>query len=117
MIGGWNCKHITPLSASATSMLQLLTPLCRLQSNWSGRANRYQKSGDMIIHQIRFLLGEVEDQAAPPSDTSAYEIAFGTAPPQGLRDLTVLDAGKLLPPVSGIDVPLRPPPGGGVCGL
>ena len=59
----------------------------------------------MIIHQIRFLLGEEEDQESPPADTAAYETAFETAPPQGLCDLTVLDAGGWVPPGSCFDVP------------
>jgi len=56
-------------------------------------------AGDTLIHQTKFLLGEVDDQQTPPVDTSRYEIAFPDLPPKGLCDLSPLDADEWVPSV------------------
>jgi len=60
---------------------------------------KIKKSGDIIIHQIRFLLGEVADQESPPTDTAEYQIAFPAIPDVGVCDLAPLDADRWVPSV------------------
>jgi len=70
----------------------------RVTSDMDGRIV-VKKAGDTLIHQIKFLLGEVEEQQTPPVDTSRYEIAFPALPAKGLCDLSPLDADEWVPVV------------------
>jgi len=67
-------------------------------SSMNGRIE-IKKAGDTVVHQIQFLLGQVEDQATPEIDTSRYEIDFPDLPAKGLCDLSPLDADDWVPSV------------------
>jgi len=58
-----------------------------------------KKAGDTLIHQIKFLLGEVNDQEAPSADTSRYELSFPSLPAKGLCDRAPLDLKTWVPSV------------------
>jgi len=56
-----------------------------------------KKAGDTLVHQINFLLGEVDDQQTPDPDTSRYELTFPDLPAKGLCDLGPLDSDEWVP--------------------
>jgi len=56
-----------------------------------------KKAGDTLMHQIRFLLSEVDDQTTPAIDTSRYELTFPDLPAKGSCDLSPLDADEWVP--------------------
>jgi len=68
----------------------------RVTTDMNGRIE-IKKAGDTLIHQVKFLLGDVEDQATPEIDTSRYEILFPVLPAKGLCDLSPLDADEWVP--------------------
>jgi len=59
---------------------------------------KVKESGDIVIHQIKFLLGTVGEQAAPAADTTAYQITFPELPAKGLCDLSTLADASWEPP-------------------
>jgi len=71
----------------------------RVTSSMNGRIE-IKKAGDTLIHQIQFLLGEVEDQETPEVDTSRYEIEFPELPAKGLCDLSPLEADEWVPSIA-----------------
>jgi len=68
----------------------------RVTSDMNGRIE-VKKAGDTLVHQIKFLLSEVDDQQTPPIDTSRYELTFPDLPAKGLCDLSPLDAEEWVP--------------------
>jgi len=56
-----------------------------------------KKAGDTLVHQIRFLLSEVDNQETPAIDTSRYELTFPDLPAKGLCDLSPLDSSEWVP--------------------
>jgi len=56
-----------------------------------------KKAGDTLVHQIKFLLSEVDNQETPAIDTSRYELTFPDLPAKGLCDLSPLDADEWVP--------------------
>jgi len=66
---------------------------------------RIKKSGDIIVSQLLFLLGEIEHQEPPPEDTADLQIVFPAIPEQGVCDLTLLEADRWVPTPSCFDVP------------
>jgi len=56
-----------------------------------------KKAGDTLVHQIKFLLGDVDDQQTPDIDTSRYELTFPDLPAKGLCDLSPLDSDEWVP--------------------
>jgi len=61
----------------------------RVQGDMNARIENY-RAGQTLIHQIRFLLAEVSDQATPAIATSRFELDFPTLPEKGQCDLGVL---------------------------
>jgi len=49
------------------------------------------KAGETIVHQVKFLLAEVADQATPAISTLRYQIAYPEVPPKPECDLSLLD--------------------------
>lgn len=62
----------------------------RVASDASQRAEAY-KAGETLIHQIKFLLGDVDSQDTPDIDTGRYEITPPSLPAKGVCDLSPLD--------------------------
>lgn len=56
-----------------------------------------KKACDELLHQIKFLLGKVSEQQAPPADTSMYNVDFGTLPTKTDCDKTHLDSPLFVP--------------------
>jgi len=61
----------------------------RVRTDMEARIEVY-KSGQELVHQVKFLLGTVSTQEAPAPDTSRYELTFPPLPPKTTCDLTVL---------------------------
>jgi len=86
----------TCFSEASDFFTKTLVP--RVTSDMTDRIE-VKKAGDTLVHQIKFLLGEVDEQQTPPVDTSRYEITFPDLPPKGLCDLSPLDADEWVPSV------------------
>jgi len=65
-----------------------LTP--RVTTDMNSRIEVF-KSGEELVHQVKFLLGDVATQEAPETDPSRYVLTFPALPAKGSCDLTVLD--------------------------
>jgi len=68
----------------------------RVTTDMNGRIE-VKKAGDTLVHQIKFLLGEIADQQTPGIDTSRYELIFPELPAKGLCDLSPLDSDEWVP--------------------
>jgi len=68
-------------------------------TEWMNQRKTVKKAGDTMIHQIKFLLGEVTDQDTPEIDTTKYTIAFPELPEKTLCDLTPLNSDEWAPAV------------------
>ena len=58
-----------------------------------------KKAGDTLVHQLKFHLGDAEEQETPEIDTSRYQIAFPELPEKGLCDVSPLDTDEWVPTV------------------
>jgi len=58
---------------------------------------KVKEAGDTLVHQIKFLLSEVDDQAAPAVDVSRYELTFPELPAKALCDKIPLEAPEWRP--------------------
>jgi len=65
-----------------------LTP--RVTTDMNSRIEAF-KAGEELVHQVKFLLGDVATREAPEADPSRYELIFPDLPAKGSCDLTVLD--------------------------
>merc|ERR1719330_1388442 len=75
------------------------TSVPRIASDMNRRIEVY-RAGETLVHQIRFLLGEVDDQTTPAVNTSRYELSFPELPAKGLCDLGPLNSDEWVPPVT-----------------
>jgi len=71
-----------------------LTP--RVLTDMNSRIEAF-KAGENLVHQVKFLLGDVPNQEAPEADPSRYQLSFPLLPAKGVCDLTVLDDGIWVP--------------------
>jgi len=68
----------------------------RVQGDMSARIDNY-RAGQTLVHQIKFLLADVQDQTTPAIATSRYEVDFPILPPKGECDLSVLQSADWVP--------------------
>jgi len=71
----------------------------RIQSDMDARKQIF-KAGETLIHQVHFLLGEVDDQETPAIATDRYELDFPELDEKGECDLDVLGASSWVPTVT-----------------
>jgi len=71
----------------------------RVQADMEDRIEAF-KAGETLVHQIKFLLGDVATQETPAIVTSRYEIDIPSLPPKGVCDLEPLSSSIWVPTVS-----------------
>jgi len=55
------------------------------------------KAGETLIHQIKFLLGDVDSQDVPEIMSTRYQMEFPVVPAKGECDMSVLDDPEWVP--------------------
>jgi len=71
-----------------------LTP--RVQSDMASRIEAF-KSGETLVQQVKFLLGDSPTRETPAVDTSRFVVNFPALPDKGECDLSPLDSAEWVP--------------------
>jgi len=89
------CAEFDACYASRSDLYtKIIVP--RIRNDMNARIEIY-KAGETLIHQVNFLLGEVESQETPPVDTGRYQLDYPVLVPKGECDLDILDAAYWVP--------------------